>query len=85
MKKITNLEDLRNLVLENIQKLTNNEIDIQNAAVSCKAVDTVISTIKTELDYYRMIGKTPVIPFIDENSSHKMIEGEILSDKKLLT
>ena len=67
-KPIKNIQDLRNMVLDNINKLNTNEIDLQNAAVSCKAVDTVISTIKTELEYFRMVGKTPYIPFMDDGA-----------------
>ena len=71
---INTLDDLRDKVLEALEALNNGEIDLQQAGVIAKLSETVISGVKTQMDYARLTDQTPHIPFIDNCA--KTIEGE---------
>ncbi len=67
--KIRNIENLRDHALLTIEKLANGEIDTAEAGVTGKLCESVISTVKAQLEYSRMINEEPEIPFMLE--SHK--------------
>ncbi len=72
-KKIDSIEALRDHALATIEKLSNHEIDTAEAGVTGKLCESVISTIKAQLEYSRMIDQEPNIAFMG-NSSNKTIE-----------
>jgi hypothetical protein len=82
--KISSIEDLRDHALLTIQKLANQEIDTAEAGVTGKLCESVISTVKAELEYARMTDQEPRIPFMNGNGikGHKMLEGTV--NKKLI-
>lgn len=62
---INNMKDLRNHALGTLQKLDDKEIDIKDAIASAKIYQSIISTIKTEIDYNKMREKAPRIDFLE--------------------
>lgn len=75
-QKIRNIENLRDHALLTIEKLANGEIDTAEAGVTGKLCESVISTIKAQLEYSRMINEEPEIPFMLESHKGKTIEGQ---------
>lgn len=62
--KIKSIEGLRDYVLETFQKLSDGKIDISEASTIAKLSETVISGIKTQLEYARLTESMPHIPFL---------------------
>lgn len=82
--KINTIEALRDHALNTLEKLSNGEIDTTEAGVTGKLCESVISTIKAQLEYARMIDQEPQIPFMQKShlDGQKVIEGQ-LSSKQL--
>lgn len=79
MAKIKDIEQLREFALETIERLANGEIDTANAATTGKLCENVISTVKTQLEYSRMINEEqPNIPFMNLTASTRQIEGKVI-------
>lgn len=76
--KINSIEDLRDFALETLEKLTNGEIDTTQAGLTGKLCENVISTVKSQLEYYRMTDQQAHIPFM-QKSYHPVaqLEGAI--------
>lgn len=72
-----NMTQLRDAVLESFQDLRLGKIDISTAMATCKMADSVVGTVKAELDYCKQTKQIPQIAFINQGS---LIE----QDKKLL-
>lgn len=81
MKKLNNLDDLRNMVLDTIEKLSENKIDIHEAGILAKLSETVISGLKTQIEYAKLIDNQPSIPFIDNCA--RVIEGNKIENNLL--
>lgn len=62
---IKNIKDLRDHALKTLEKLDNREIDIQEAVTAAKMYSSIIGTIKTELEYHKMLDQKPYIEFLD--------------------
>jgi hypothetical protein len=78
MAKIKTIEELRIYALETLERLRDGEIDTAHAGVVGKVCESAISTVKAQLEYARMIGEDPNIPFMNTHgkllnapSSHK--------------
>ncbi len=78
--KIKNIDQLRDKVLEAFDQLSAGQIDTQEAGVIAKLSETIISGIKTQMDYARLTGSQPVLPFLGKCTAP--IEGVV--EKKLL-
>lgn len=78
--RFNTLDDLREHALSALQRLENKEIDPIEAGVIGKLCENVVSTIKTQMEYARMVGRQPKIEFIGN------CEGKILpaSPRRLL-
>lgn len=70
--KITNMTQLRNLALKTIERLANNEITAHEALTVCKACDTVVNTVKAELEYSKISKKEAHIPFMEGASKNQL-------------
>lgn len=81
MAKIKTIEELRDHALDTLNKLADGSIDVAEAGVTGKLCESVISTVKTQLDYYRMIQEQPQIAFMGNHL--KAIEGEVMKGKLL--
>lgn len=74
--KIKNISSLRDHALETIERLASGEIDTAHAAATGKLCDSVISTIKSQLEYSRMTGESPEIPFMMTPNKGNLLEHE---------
>ncbi len=78
--KIKNIEELRDYVLESLEKLSSNKIDVTEAGVIAKSSETIMSSLKLQLSYSNMIGDTPNIKFLQDCHKGKPLQG-IEADK----
>jgi len=62
---IKNIVELRDFALHALGDLKNGNINIQQAATAATLCASVISTIKTQLDYFKAIDEKPQIEFLD--------------------
>ena len=64
-KKIAkNIIELRNIALESLEDLRSGKIEIEEAAVAAKICETVISSVRAELEYHKIVGTVPNIEFM---------------------
>jgi hypothetical protein len=67
MAKIKTIEGLRDEMLKVFEDLSSGKIDIQEAGIKAKISETIISGVKTEIDYARLTESKPNIPFLGNN------------------
>lgn len=72
--KIKTMEDLRNHAIETLEKLANQDIDTAEAGATGKLCESVISTVKSQYEYARMIGEVPQIPFVEDCHKTRMVK-----------
>jgi len=63
-KQINNITDLRNHALGVLRRLQDGEIGLQEAATNAGLTASIISTIKTQMDYAKATEEKPNIPFM---------------------
>ena len=63
--KITNIDQLRNHALLTLERLESKEIDVNQAGITAKLCETIISTIKQELTYNAMLQRETPIKFLE--------------------
>lgn len=82
---INNISDLRDHAVLTLEKLSKKYIDVTEAGVTAKLCETIVSTIKAQLEYHRMLEVKTHISFLDSDNEqeHKIIEGKILNKKIL--
>ncbi len=74
---IKDIQQLRDHALLTIEKLSNGEIDTAEAGVTGKLCESVISTVKAQLEYSRMLNEEPAIPFMgNAHNGRKIIDGK---------
>lgn len=76
MAKIKNMENLRDHALETLEKLAAGTIDTAEAGVTGKLCEGIIATVKSQLEYARMINEEPNIPFMQISHGAKTLEGK---------
>lgn len=83
MTKIKNITELRDHALDTLEKLAQQKIDIAEAGVTGKLCEGVISTIKAQLEYSRMLGEEPKIPFMSGSTTGKplAIQGRTINPR----
>jgi hypothetical protein len=59
------LNELRAILADNIRRTQAAEISPAVANATTNAVGTILRTVKLEMDYFKMTGKTPSIPLLD--------------------
>jgi hypothetical protein len=64
--KIKNVEQLRNYMLENLEKMSANKIDVDEMGIIAKAAEGIMASAKIQLTYAAMLGDAPHIPFLHE-------------------
>lgn len=60
-----NLAELRSVLSDNIRSVQSAEVAPASANAITTAVGTFLRSVKLEMEYYRMIGKTPNIPLLN--------------------
>jgi hypothetical protein len=77
MPKIKNIDQLRSRVLDTFDLLAEGEIDVSHAACIAKLSETIISGLKTQMEYARLTNSQPHLPFLGnctvilDNENHK--------------
>ena len=77
MTKIKNIDTLRDHAIETLENLERKKIDVVQAGVTAKLYESIMSSLKTELEYHKMLEQKPNIEFLN---GAKVIE----TTKKLL-
>ena len=62
MTDIKTIDDLRRHAIATLEKLAKKEINIQEASVTSKLYENIISSVKTEIDYHKMRDKSSSRP-----------------------
>lgn len=62
---IKNIKDMRDHALQTLSKLEKRQIDITEAVATAKIYSSIISTVKAELDYHKMLDQVPCIEFLE--------------------
>jgi hypothetical protein len=81
MAKIQNMQQLRERVLQAIEDLEDGKIELAEASTIAKLSETVISGLKSEMQYAILTNSEPHIPFYGKESG-KTLEASAV--KKLL-
>ena len=81
MAKIKNMNELREKVLQALDDLEEGKIDISHAAMIVKMSDSVISGLKSEMQYAILTNSQPYLPFYGEPSGIELNKSAI---KKLI-
>lgn len=83
-----NVNDLRSILAEEIHKLRKEETTPENVKAISNAAGKILTTIKMEMEYAKMLGITPQIDFIQiKSAKHKKLlkesddEGKSKKDK----
>jgi hypothetical protein len=66
------INNLRGILAEEIGKLRNGETTPANVNAITNATGKILSTVKLEMEYHKLLGKTPDIDFI-RVSDKKMV------------
>jgi len=61
---IKTINDIRVILAEEIQKIREGQTTAANVNAITNATGKILSTIKLEIEYGKLIGTVPVIPFI---------------------
>lgn len=69
------MEELRNRVLSAFEQLENDEITVEKAGAISKLSETVVSGLRTEMQYAILTKQTPHLPFLDDKTN-RIIEHE---------
>ncbi len=80
--KIKSIDDLREYILDVMNDLKNKNIELDHASVAAKLSETVISGLKTQLEYARLLESAPKIEFMGNCTAIKDVTP---SQKKLLS
>lgn len=80
MSKILTLDQLRLRLLDTFEKLTDGEIDIDEAMALSKLSDSISSGVNLQLKYAQLTQSSPHIPFLESNN--RIIDAE--SKKKMI-
>lgn len=82
MKEIKNIEDLRHHAIQTLKKLEKKEINTTEAGITAKLYESIISSVKTELEFNRMLEKEPDIPFLEYKKTIDVTKKAKLIEKK---
>lgn len=75
MKDLQNMDDLRNFLSEEMRKVSSGDSTPAAANAVANIGGKIMQTVKMTLEYCKMTGQTPYIPFINiQKESPKNIE-----------
>jgi len=69
-----NINSLRNILAEEIDKLRQGQTNAANVNAVTNATGKILSTVKLEMEYCKMVGKTPDIGFISISEKKQLAE-----------
>jgi hypothetical protein len=61
---INTVNDLRLILAEEIEKIRSGNTTAANVNAIVNATGKILTTVKMEIEYNKLIGRTPLIPFI---------------------
>ena len=67
--ELKTINDMRAILAEEIQKLRNGDTTAANVNAIVNASGKILTTVKMEIDYARLLGHTPDIAFIEAKGS----------------
>ena len=67
MSKVKNIDELRDHLLDTLDQLEQGLIDTYQASITSKVCEGIIATIKVQMDYAKMVEKTPAIGFVNDS------------------
>jgi len=79
-KTINNLNELREHAIQTLHRLENKEIKVVEAGITAKLYENIISTVKTQLEYAKMLRKNPEINFMGKCTGSHL---EVTEPKKI--
>lgn len=65
LENIRTVNDLRVILAEEIAKIRAGTTTAANVNAITNATGKILSTVKMEIEYSKLLGRTPHIPFID--------------------
>ena len=68
MEGIKTVNDLRVILAEEIAKIRAGTTTAANVNAITNATGKILSTVKMEIEYSKLLGKTPLIPFIESGN-----------------
>lgn len=74
MADLQNMDDLRNFLTNEMKKASNGESTPAAANAVANLGGKIMGTIKMTLEYCKMTGQTPYIPFITTENKKKSLE-----------
>lgn len=74
---IKNVEQLREYILESLDKLRKNKMDIDEASIIAKSGEVIMSSVKLQMAYSHMLNHTPHIKFLHDCHDGKPVKKEI--------
>jgi hypothetical protein len=76
--EIKDIDELRQHAISTLQKLSKGAISTEEAGVTGKLCENVVSTLKVQLEYAKMLDQQPNIDFLENCTLPKgrLIEGE---------
>lgn len=74
LENIKTVNDLRNILAEEISKVRAGTTTAANVNAITNATGKILSTVKIEIEYSKLLGKTPYIQFIETADNQKAIQ-----------
>ncbi len=71
---IKNVEELRNFLGETLEKLDKGKIEYEQANAVSKLADSIVQTVRTELEYCKIVNSSPNIGFLGNSTSNKPLK-----------
>lgn len=71
--KLKNIEQLRNFLLESIEKTFNNKMSIEELSIISKSAEAIFTSVKTQLIYSSMKQEEPNIDFLQSCNGGKKL------------
>lgn len=69
--KPKNIDELREHALDTLEKLSKGKISVEEAGVTGKLCENIVSTIKVQLEYAKMLDQKPIIDFVEKSTLPK--------------
>ncbi len=72
---------MREHALGTLNKLAAHKIELMEAGVTAKLYESIISSLKTEIEYHKMLGNEPTIKFLEGAIIEKPVNKKMLEKK----
>jgi hypothetical protein len=79
--KKLNINGLREILAEEIEKLREGQTNAANVNAVTNATGKILSTVKLEMEYSKLVGKTPDISFIQLKEHKEQTKKIEMKDK----